>query len=95
MERTPNDGLIGLAVVAAAGLVIWNVFGLSVLLWIFSLLLWGIAVLKLWSSKFVAAKVLAVILMPAILLVYLTPKNTGRLPHATSRRDRGSGNDRS
>ena len=82
VESKPNDAFIGLAVVAFAASVIWYALGLKVVLWVLWIFLFGAVVLHLWSSKSVTARVLAVVLMPAVLLVYLIPKSTKRGIHA-------------
>jgi hypothetical protein len=79
VRSKPYDALIGLAVVAAAAFVIWYILGIWTVIWVFGLLLYGIVILNLWSSKSIAAKALAIVLMPAILLVYLVPKSTRRV----------------
>ncbi|XHS77839.1 hypothetical protein ACFJGW_19295 [Burkholderiaceae bacterium UC74_6] len=78
MKSKPNDALVGLLVVTALVLMTWCTLGFRTLLWLISLFLFGALILYLWSSKSVGVRMLAVVLMPAILLVYLIPKDTRR-----------------
>lgn len=76
MKSKPDDAIVGLAVVAVAALLVWYALGLKILLWVFGLFLFGTVVLHLWSSKSIALRFLAVVLMPAVLLIYLIPKKS-------------------
>ncbi len=94
MTSKPYDPLIGLAVAAAAAFFIWYVLGVWTVVWVFGLLLYGIVILKLWFSNSVAAKVLSVVLMPAILLIYLVPRRTKRAIQYRSTAGQYGGNKR-
>ncbi len=76
MKTQQLDVLIGLMVVAFGALLIWLAFGLPALMWVVMACVLGSLVLYLWSRESRWARGLAILLMPAILLTYLVPKNT-------------------
>jgi len=54
-------------------------FGLGILIWSICLLFYGAAVIRLWSSNSKKQRILAAILMPA-LLIFSRPAKKFRLP---------------
>jgi hypothetical protein len=91
MGRDPNDGIIGLAVLALAVAVSLMTGGMSALFYGGGFVVFGVIVLILLNRRSEGAKLIAVILMPAVLLGKLLPKDVraqlGRIEKKTVRND--------
>ena len=75
MKPESVDTFIGLFIVVVCGLGIEFTLGLKAFMYIIEIVLYGIIILHLWECSSPGAKFLAALLMPAILLTYLMPRN--------------------
>jgi hypothetical protein len=75
MYREPKDFVIGAVVVLAAAALLLYATGFGFLLYVAYVMAFCAVILALWNSGAKWARVLAIILMPAILLKHLLPKD--------------------
>lgn len=74
MNKHSNDVALGALVLGAFGLFIWAISGLLGILFFVGLIITGAVVIRLFESELELAKVLAIVMLPALLLTYLKPK---------------------
>lgn len=75
MRRKEADAAIGVFVFGALGLLVWAMSGAKGLAYAAILIISGGLVIRLFESQSKWPRVLAILMLPALLLTYLKPKS--------------------